>query len=167
MAAPHASDGGAVRGVAGWVVAAIGPLAALGYLLRLPALVALGGLTAASPLPIVFGAVEGHEYWATRYVVDVELRDGRRARRELGPGHFDHLGGPHRARMLLALPLVLAPVLPDDAWTLPTAHGLCRGGRLAHALDVHGDVRRMDVVAVHRAGAARGERHYTLWCRRP
>ena len=155
----------ALRDAAAWVVAAIGPLAALGWLLQLPPLVAIGRLSAASPLPIVFGAVSGHEYWATRYELDVEMRDGRHERREIARGQFARLGGPHHARMLLALPIVLAPVLSDDAWMPPVAHGLCRDGWLAHVLDLDGAVRRMDVVATHRAGAARGERHYTVWCR--
>jgi hypothetical protein len=156
---------GALRNAAAWLVAAIGPLAALGYLLQVPPLVAIGTLSAASPLPIVFGAVSGHEYWAMRYVVDVEMRDGRHERREIARGQFARLGGPHHARMLLAMPIVLAPVLSDDAWMPPVAYGLCHDGRLARALDVDGAVRRMDVVATHRAGAARGERHYTVWCR--
>jgi hypothetical protein len=165
MSAPPAlRAGSAIRRVAGWALAAVGPMAGLGYLLHLPALVALGTLSAASPLPIVFGAVSGHEYWATRYELDVEMRDGRREHREVARGHFGRLGGPHRARMLLALPLVLAPVLPDDAWMRPVAAGLCHGGRLARVLDLDGAVRHMEVTAIHRDGATRGERHYGVWC---
>jgi hypothetical protein len=154
-----------VRRAAALVVAALGPLAAIGYLCGSPLLVEIGRLSAASPLPIVFGAVAGHEYWAARYVLEVETRDGTRVEREVARGEFTRLGGPHRARMLWALPLVLAPALPDDAWTPPLAYGFCRQGRLARVLGITGDVRRVAVTATHRGDATRAERDYELWCR--
>jgi apolipoprotein N-acyltransferase len=100
----------------------------------------IGLLSGAAPLPLVFGAVNGYEYWAGEHALDVRLAGGERTRASLNRASFSALPGPHRMHMWLAMPFMVAPIAPPAVWKGMLEHALCREGPLARAAALGGNV---------------------------
>lgn len=129
----------ALRTLGSLALAAIGVAQGVGHFAGWPLLEQIGRLSAASPLPEVFGTVNGHEYWAAAYALDF-VHAGARQRVEIGPGFFAGVAGPHRLHMFLTLPLLAVPISPSGTWKRVLEYDLCPGGPLARAAGLPRDL---------------------------
>jgi hypothetical protein len=113
----------------------------LGHALGWPGLRNLGMVSGASPLPLVFNAVNGYEYWAATYKLDLQLAQGEWRSLAVDSATFAGLPGPHRFHMVLTFPFMAGPILPERFWTGLLQYGLCHSGPLAAARAVPAEVR--------------------------
>jgi hypothetical protein len=124
------------RQVAYGALALLGLSQAMGQLSGSATLQALGTLSAASPLPLVFNSVQGYEFWAQQHQLDLKLTDGELRKVEIDSRTMASLPGPHRMHMLLALPFIVGPLGPQALWQRLLEYELCREGPLARAAGV-------------------------------
>ncbi|MEM9696448.1 MAG: hypothetical protein AAGA56_28145 [Myxococcota bacterium] len=107
---------------------AVGLLQPFGYVLRAPTLRLVGYLSAASPLPLVFNQIQGHEYWSSRYELELFRHGEAPERIVLGPAHFAGVGGPHLHKTVYPYALALVPVPSHEStWSSILRRGLCAG----------------------------------------
>jgi hypothetical protein len=152
------------RDAASLLVVAVGLVSSGGWLLGSPALVLLGRATGASPLPVVFSAIRGHEYWSATSSVSIEGQDGVVETLGFGRREFARLPGPHALDMLLVLPVALAPVIPQRMWLPALRYDFCAGGPLARAAGIETAPDRLVVTLTPRPGRGR-RRHFLVTCR--
>ena len=118
------------------VIVLIGLLQIFGYVSGNRRLSALGVLSGASPLPLVFNAVNGVEYWAAEYEIEAQTQSGRTFKRTMTPELFAKMPGPHVVHMAYGIPFAIAPISPDPFWKIPLRYSFCRGGYMARTFEI-------------------------------
>lgn len=128
----------------------LGALSPAGHLLGSRALVGLGFITAASPLPLVFSSFRGVEGFAGRFAVEVRGPDGV-AEVELNPALYRQLRGPYNLRNAYGAAIAGAPMLdaPGERAMVESVlrYALCPGGPLIAVL---GDVQAQALIVTSR-----------------
>jgi hypothetical protein len=134
-------------------VVLVGMSQPLGYVLGWSGLRSLGVVSGASPLPLVFNALNGYEYWAAQHKLELQLRDGAWSDLALDSHIFAELPGSHRLHMLLTFPFMAAPIVPQPLWEEMLERALCDSGPLARAAALPSEVRagRIEIAAPGRS----------------
>jgi hypothetical protein len=133
------------RELAALALLALGLVQMAGDVLGVPALVAFGAATVASPRPKVFSDVDGLETFASRFTLSYLDADGVEVRRALTPELYAAVRGPYNRRNVYGAALAYAPRLPDPLWRQVFCHGLAPDGALRDELGVPDDARRVRV----------------------
>lgn len=119
----------------------IGLLQVFGFVIRNPHIEIMGRLTAASPMPIVFGQIDGLEYWASSYKLELIFKDGTSMTKSITPIDFAHMRGNHWVHMAYVIPLACAPISSDEFGTSTFRYGLCKGGPLAQDWEIPAELK--------------------------
>ncbi len=127
---------------------------ALGRALGWPYLEVGSLLTAASPFPLVFGSIRGHEYWASEHQLDLRLGDGTEITRRITHETFGSLPGPHREHVFLAVPFMAPPASPAGIWRGILTWGLCDSGPISIAEGLPAPVHSAVLRSVDRTGSS-------------
>jgi hypothetical protein len=126
--------------------------ASAGYILDVPVVTAFATASAASPLPVVFDAVDGVDYWAERPMFVLTLADGRRDAAQVGRSDFARIAGPHRWQLALALPISAPRLVPRRLVEETLRVGFCASGPLARALGIGATVEAVTLFAENGRG---------------
>lgn len=128
----------------------LGAISPVGHLLGSRALVGLGFITAASPLPLVFSSYRGVEGFAGRFEVEVRGPAGT-STVELTPALYRQLRGPYNLRNAYGAAIAGAPMLtaPAERAMVDSVlrYALCPGGPLIAVL---GDVQAQALIVTSR-----------------
>lgn len=142
------------------VVLAVGLLQPVGWLTGWRGLRGVGAVSQASPLPLVFTGVRGHETFAAEFTL---AWDGPRGpeRVTLDARRAAGLRGPYNRRNVYGAALSYGPVLPPALWEPVLAHGLGPDGPLRAELGIPADARDVRAIVTATARAEEG-RVWTL-----
>lgn len=109
------------------IVIAVGFLRVVGWVLQNDTVKGLGGITTASPLPIVFTEVNGVETFASDVFVVFEDHADSTQRLRITPAVYSKLSGPYNRRNVFGAAIAFGPVMEKDLWQSVLGYGLCTG----------------------------------------
>lgn len=112
----------------GVVICLLGCLQMTGYLTGSVALRGIGAATAASPLPKVFGDVDGLETFASEFTLHYRRPSGAVVQMAITPELYGRLSGPYNRRNVYGAALSYAPRLPRELWEPVFCYALAADG---------------------------------------
>jgi hypothetical protein len=127
------------RNAAAALVLVVGFLQMVGYVTGSRTLRGVGAASVISPLPKVFGDVEGLETFASEFTLTYRRADGARDSVRITPEIYGRLGGPYNRRNVYGAALSYAPRLPEPLWTAVYCYGMAPGGPLRRELGFRPD----------------------------
>lgn len=138
----HAPAADPIRRANGFALAllALGLLQLIGWLAGSRTLRGVGAASMASPLPLVFTSVRGHETFAAEFEIEWDGPLGTE-RIALDAERAARLRGPYNRRNVFGAALSYGPVLPRELWEPVLRHGLGPGGPLREELSIPADAR--------------------------
>jgi hypothetical protein len=142
----------------------LGSIQTLGVVVGSSRAAAIGWMSAASPLPLVFNRVMDQEYWAADYSIEAKTRTGKVVSMKLGDGDYERLAGPHTVHMAYVLPLALAPLSSDSIWRSPLRYGFCDSRYYPEAFGIGEPVAEASVIMEPKTGADRTVRTAEIRC---
>lgn len=119
--------------------------AMVGDLLHLPALKAIGLISALAPCPKVFCDTKGMEAFASEFFLRFET-NGVTTRLKLTPELYSKLEGPYNRRNVYGAALSFAPRLPEPLWRAVFNYALAPQGPMRVELGLPPNATNMTVL---------------------
>ena len=113
---------------------AIGVSGAVGYFFNLPKLIALSQGSAVVPIPLVFDAPQGYQFWQNNYHASITFEGKRVIEIPIDRDLLDRF--PKNVVVLnsLAIALAVSPILENNQWQNIARYSFCSPGTLIKIL---------------------------------
>lgn len=139
-------------------LAMVASLQTIGYLSGVNALMGLGFVTNASPLPLVFSHFRGTEPFSALYTIHWETLTGERSSARITPEAYKQLEGPYNLRNVYGAAFAAGPSFQEDPveqnlWITMMRRAFCQPAMLNESLGIPQDLRSIEV---HVEGRATG-----------
>ncbi len=134
---------------------AVGSLQIVGWVLGLKPITALGFMTNAAPLPLVFSDFRGIEPFSSRYRIRFVRVDGTERVVDVTPETYERLDGPYNFRNVFGAVFAFGPKLetPEETamWESVMRWAFFEPGLVASTLGERAPLARVDVMQESRA----------------